>query len=227
MNNSRSQSTTCWRYRWFLDPYWFKERQTADRFKAQFLCSNDYFDNAIYRWLKVLSNISLCAGNLHRWILYRSRTADLVTPLISGIECITIVKDVEMTGNRQRPGFSKEYLNSDNRRLHFTFQKDGWSVSYFERQDLHELVKCAPPSVAPPSWKRATSETCSIHCLKIKGNWSTMDTRNIRWIPHQFQGQRCLGLLHWWWFIFRGFVRHCVISTTTARLSFFWPRVLF
>ena len=44
-----------------------------------------------------------------------------------------------------------------------------WSVTYLERQYLHELVQRAPPSVAPPSWKRATSETCSIHCLKING----------------------------------------------------------
>ena len=33
-------------------------------------------DNAIYRWLKELGNISSCAGNLHRWILYRSGNAE-------------------------------------------------------------------------------------------------------------------------------------------------------
>ena len=33
-----------------------------------------------------------------------------------------------------------------------------WSVTFLERQDLHELVKRVPLSVAPPSIKRSTSK---------------------------------------------------------------------
>ena len=108
-------------------PVLVQRKTNRDRFKALFLCSNDYFDNAIYRRLKELGKISSYAENLHRWILYRSRTADLVTPLISGIECTTIVKDEEDDWIPATDRSSKEYLilNSDKGHPHFTFQKGG------------------------------------------------------------------------------------------------------
>ena len=106
-----------------------------------------------------------------------------------------------------------------------------WSVTYLERQDLHELVQRAPPSVAPPSWKRATSETCSIH-----GIWSTMNIRNIRWTSHQFEFWVSASKMSWsptlmmvcisrqmiWRIPLYVFVRHCVIFTKTARFLFFF-----
>ena len=53
------------------------------------LLFKDYFDNAIYRRLKELGKISSYTE------IELLNTADLLTPLISGIECSTIVKDVE------------------------------------------------------------------------------------------------------------------------------------
>ena len=68
------------------------------------LLLKDYFDNAIYRRLKELGKISSYTE------VELLNTADLLTPLISEIECSTIVKDVtvedDMTGYRQRTGSS-------------------------------------------------------------------------------------------------------------------------
>ena len=52
-------------------------------------------------------------------------------------------------------------------------------MTYFERQDLHELVKRAPPSPAPPSIKISTSKEVAdrLHLLDpwFKDQWHLVD----------------------------------------------------
>ena len=112
-----------------------------------------------------------------------------------------------------------------------------WSVTYLER---HGIVKRAPPSVAPPSIKRATSKDFEtwkdalIHCLKTNGIWSTMNTRSIWWIPRQFGSWVSAGVLVS--YIDDGLhfeaddLKDAFVRLVLFLLQlgfFFWPRVLF
>ena len=88
------------------------------------------------------------------------------------------------------------------------------SVTFLERQDLHELVKRAPPSVASPSMKRATSKEVAdrlhLHDPLYKDQWHLVNDEHpehrmnttLVW-NLDFSGEDDFCLLHWWWFVLR------------------------
>ena len=112
-----------------------------------------------------------------------------------------------------------------------------WSVTYLERQDLHELVKRAPPSVVPPSIKRATSKEVAdrLHLQDplFKDQWHLVNDEHPEHMMNTtpvwdmgFSGKDVLvsyiddGLYFEADDLKDAFVRHCVVSTT-AGLFFF------
>ena len=139
------------------------------------------------------------------------------------------------TGNRQRTDSLYKYLNSDKRRGPIQFRKTAGSNTSYTTPPLyfpkgHSTLRCS-----------SVHKKCDIkgrlHLLdplfkNISGISSTMNTRSIWRIPHRIRRQSVLvfyiddGLYFEADDLKDTFVRHCVISTT-ARLFFFWPRVLF
>ena len=87
-----------------------------------------------------------------------------------------------------------------------------WSVTYLERQDLQELVKRAPLSVAPPSIKKSTSKEVAdrLHLLDLsfKDQWHSV--------------KDVLVSLLWWWFVFRGTWFEGCLCTSLRYFYFNW-----
>ena len=113
-------------------------------------------------------------------------------------------------------------------------------MTYFERQDLHELVKRAPLSVAPPSIKRSTSKEVAdrLHLLdpSFKDQWHlvndghpehTMNTTPVLVLGFSDKDVlvSCIdgGLYFEADDLKEAFIRHCVISTTAGLFLFLTP----
>ena len=112
------------------------------------------------------------------------------------------------------------------------------SVTYLERQDLHELVKRAPPFVGSPSIKRATSKEVSdrlhLHDPLFKDQWHLVNDEHPEHMMNTtpvwdmgFSGKGVLvsyiddGLYYDADDLKDAFVRYCVISTCRRTFSFF------